>query len=741
MAWYYTEPRPQRRPLDTPVRPAGGGGGGPPSGPAGGDLTGSYPNPTIGPGAVGNTEISDVAWAKVTGAPTIPTTLPPSGPAGGDLTGTYPAPTIAANAVGNAEISDVAWSKVTGAPPPGSTILTDSGAPTAVTGVEGDYYIDTDTDTLYGPKSATGLPGGPEFVVSIGAPTGDTTADQSSGLTFTVSRACWLTGADHYVVAGDNITGWFFQLWDMAGSSTVPLYRKETAGGLVAGAWAREPLQYQLQPGITYMLSVTNTEGGRSYVGGLTGGTSGPLTVISSGGYYTAGSNLDLRPSTAWGSYGPATNPVVQDTDPNALWPVAMEAGVGPQGPAGPTGPQGATGPQGPAGPTGATGAQGPQGVQGPTGATGATGSQGVPGADGATILSGTDTPTAAVGDPGDYYLETDTSRFYGPRGSDVLEAFDITTLSGPSYSAAGNFTIASKWRFTVAGRVLGVRYEVNAAAGTDLTGYTMYLWDHATQALLGSKALSGSGVTGFNDFFFDTPVQVQANKTYMVGLWIASPHGFTYRVVGGATVTQGHLQLLAQGVDGPQGMYSSAAAGDYPTTDWGGSLPSFSPLYAVGTVGTWPVAIDSLIGPQGGVGPQGPTGATGATGPQGAQGDPGATGPAGPQGIQGPQGDPGATGATGATGPGVAPGGTTGQILSKASAVDYATTWITSAGGSPTGAAGGSLAGTYPNPTLTTTGVTAATYGTASKVAQLTVNAEGRITAVVEVKLVGQWK
>jgi hypothetical protein len=58
-----------------------------------------------------------------------------------------------------------------------------------------------------------------------------------------------------------------------------------------------------------------------------------------------------------------------------------------------------------------------------------------------------------------------------------------------------------------------------------------------------------------------------------------------------------------------------------------------------------------------------------------------------------------------------------------------------------PSGAASGSLAGTYPGPTLTTTGVTAATYGTASKVAQITVNAEGRITAVVEVKLVGQWK
>ena len=75
--------------------------------------------------------------------------------------------------------------------------------------------------------------------------------------------------------------------------------------------------------------------------------------------------------------------------------------------------------------------------------------------------------------------------------------------------------------------------------------------------------------------------------------------------------------------------------------------------------------------------GPKGDQGVQGIQGVPGEQGPAGEAGPAGPKGDTGEQGPPGPAGSDGTPGPGVAAGGTAGQILAKASAEDYDTHWI----------------------------------------------------------------
>lgn len=88
---------------------------------------------------------------------------------------------------------------------------------------------------------------------------------------------------------------------------------------------------------------------------------------------------------------------------------------------------------QGPAGPAGATGLRGTAGPAGATGPAGPAGVAGTNGTNGNTILSGSGAPGSALGNNGDFYLDTAADVLYGPKAGGVWPAgVSLTGGTGP---------------------------------------------------------------------------------------------------------------------------------------------------------------------------------------------------------------------------------------------------------------------------------------------------------------------
>ena len=253
----------------------------------------------------------------------------------------------------------------------GRTVLNGVIDPAVGLGVNGDFYLNTTTNTLFGPKASGAWSAG----VSLVGPQGSTGAAGATGPQG-ATGASGTNGNDGAAGApgaagakGD--TGAQGPTGPAGATGATGATGVTGATGAPGATGPQGPLGVPGATGLTGATGATGASGldGRSVLNGVIDPAEG---VGVHGDFY-----LNTVTSTLWGP------------NVSGVWPAS---GVSLLGPRGATGAAGVTGPQGATGATGSTGAQGPAGPTGSTGATGAPGTNGATGATGASpfTLSGT---------------------------------------------------------------------------------------------------------------------------------------------------------------------------------------------------------------------------------------------------------------------------------------------------------------------------------------------------------------
>lgn len=151
----------------------------------------------------------------------------------------------------------------------GLTVLTGSIAPTGGIGVDGDSYIDTVTSTLYSPKAVGAWPAGVALIGATGA-TGVTGATGATG-----PRGYSILNGIVAPSAGDGIDGDF---WLDTVTSTI--YGPKSAGAWGAGTLLIGPTGAQGIQGIQGITGPTGPAGAT----GIATGTAGSVVFIGAGG-------------------------------------------------------------------------------------------------------------------------------------------------------------------------------------------------------------------------------------------------------------------------------------------------------------------------------------------------------------------------------------------------------------------------------------------------------------------------
>ncbi len=386
----------------------------------------------------------------------------------------------------------------------GKTLLNGVANPSAALGSDGDFFLNTTTFTIFGPKTAGSWPAGVALVSGAGTvgaqgPIGPAGPAGPAGATGAAGAASTVPGPAG-PIGPVGLTGPAGPIGPAGAASTVPGPAGPAGATGATGAASSVPGPVgaigptgpigpagaaSTVPGPVGPIGPagsTGSAGAASTVPGPAGpigpaGPTGPTGAAST----VPGPVGPIGPAGSTGSAGAAS------TVPGPAGPIGpagptgptgaastVPGPAGPIGPAGPTGPTGAAstvpGPIGPAGPTGPAGAAstmpGPAGPTGPTGATGLTGATGaastVPGPAGATGPTGAAGPAGATGAA-------------GPKGTApftvVINGTASTALAQPLYPIGHEFPATVNF-ITAQGYVLSLnRGNISGSGSVSFSG------------------------------------------------------------------------------------------------------------------------------------------------------------------------------------------------------------------------------------------------------------------------------
>lgn len=218
-----------------------------------------------------------------------------------------------------------ATSTVPGPPgAPGTTILSGTGAPADTLGIAGDYYIDTDTDTMYGPRLATAL-GPAASAFSSKAATASAVGDYQIGNRIRFNRAGVVTGIRIWRVAGVAVTSRVGRLWNFSTQALLGTTAATAETGLPEG-WVTANFATPISVAINDEVVATFDTLGQSF--GSTAGTASTdtpdMTWIE--GRYSVPSGPAF-PSSLGGAGTNYMADVVFQPRLASVWPVAIDPG------------------------------------------------------------------------------------------------------------------------------------------------------------------------------------------------------------------------------------------------------------------------------------------------------------------------------------------------------------------------------------------------------------------------------